>query len=186
MIAAMNGQRRATAAKLRASEARLIEKGLAGGPLLKAILTERGIRPTDFARRIGRKYHNVARWFNDREFTPENRGLCTAELGLPLHTFGEAVAARGEDEERLVREAEVVFAAFLNSRPIAAALTAEDREVLESIRFAHKSIRPTVAFYEAVAFALRGAIRVDEILTVAEENARLDRALAHKPPLKRR
>jgi transcriptional regulator with XRE-family HTH domain len=149
------------------------------GARLAAILTERGIGQTEFAERLGRKFHNVHRWTRGYEFTPQNQAVAARELGLPPDAF-QGVTQKRE------RHTRAVLAQFTARCPIAASLTEEEWHVLRSIRFHDATLRPSIAFFEAVSYALKGAIRIDEIQTVAEENAALDESLAHKPPLRRK
>jgi len=162
------------------------------GARLKAILAERGIAPTQFAAECGVAYHNVYRWCRGFEFTPENQGIVCAVLELELAALQSDArpGTRGRKPTRLAPrqrelEARTVLEAF-KLKPIAESLTAEDWSVIKSIRFFDAALRPSVGFYEAVAYALKGAIRVDEIAAVAAENAELDRTLSHKGSLPRR
>jgi hypothetical protein len=162
---------------------------------LKAILAERGISHSDFARECGVAYHNVYRWTRGHEFTEDNQGIACAVIGIKPEALSttrrsalpaiEAAKRAFLAARRRELEAGAVLEAF-KAKPIAASLTAADWSVLKSIRFFDEALRPSVAFFEAVAFALKGAIRVDEIAAVAAENAELDRTLAHKGSLPRR
>lgn len=149
------------------------------GERLAAVLAARSIGQTEFAESIGRKFHTVHRWCKGFEFGPENQAIAALALDLPTDAFES-------DLKRRERQTRAVLARFKERSSVAASLGEADWLVLRSIRFQDASLRPSVAFYEAVAWALKGAIRVDEIMTVAEENAALDEALAHKPPLRRR
>lgn len=155
-------------------------------------LKQRGLSPPDFARQSGLKYVWVNRWIRGFDFPPARQAQAAEALGLPLDAFDpaseelRATAARRETVARREAEAARVLEAFTERCPIAKALTPSDWRVLRSIKFLDADLRPSVAFFEAVAYALRGAIRVDEILSVAEENAELDDSLSRKPPLTRR
>lgn len=151
------------------------------GRRFAAILREKEIGQTEFASRIGRKFHNVHRWTRGYEFDADNQALAARELELPPDAFAAPNAGRHRE-----REARVVLAQFQAEKPIAQSLSQAELAVLKSIRFHDAAPRPSVAFFEAVAFALKGAMGVDEIMSVAEENAALDEALSHKPPLRRR
>jgi transcriptional regulator with XRE-family HTH domain len=151
------------------------------GERLAKILADRGIGQTQFGERIGRKFHTVHRWCKGFEFGPDNQTVAAQALDLPPDAFATPNATK-----RREREARAVFERFLNEKPIAETLTTEELQILSSIRFLGPGIRPTVAFFESVSYALKGAIRVDEIMSVAEENAALDESIAHKPPLRRK
>ncbi len=157
------------------------------GELLRRLLDERGLSKSGFARAVrdttGQEcaYHNVYRWCRDREFTLDNQRRAARTLGLPLDYFARPDAAAERD-----RETRETLELFLATRPVAQSLTPEQVEVLRSIRFPTDADHPTVSFFESVAFALRGLIRTDEILPLAEKNAKLERTLPEKPPHKRR
>jgi hypothetical protein len=165
--------------------------------MLADLLHERGLGQTQFAESIGVKFHNIHRWIRGFEFTRFNQRLAARGLLLPDDHFGpqdsgprpstrsDGVAHRLQMErhERDTREA---FGRFLRESAVAASLAPADIAVLRSIRFTDDGLRPTKAFYEAVSFALKGAIRREEILPVAALNAALDATLARKRPVSRR
>jgi hypothetical protein len=145
------------------------------------VLAERGIGKTEFAVRIGRKFHTVHRWCLGFEFGPDNQRTAAYALELAADAFEAPDAAK-----RRERHARGVLSRFRATRPVAAGLSDADWQVLRSIKFHDDGLQPTVAFYEAVSFALLGAIRVDEVMTVSAQNSALDESLSHKPPLKKR
>lgn len=138
-------------------------------------LVERGIGQTEFGERIGRKFHTIHRWGKGFEFGPEKQAQAAQALDLPPDAFAVPnLAKRRERETRLVLER------FLAERPIAETLTTEELQILSSIRFLGSGIKASVSFFESVAYALKGAIRVDEILSAAEENAAFEESASHK------
>lgn len=151
------------------------------GERLEAILIERKIGKTEFAESLGRKFHTVFRWTKGFEFGPKNQADAARQLDLPVDVFAAPNAVK-----RRERETRNVLAQFAETKPIAKSLTPDEWQVLRSVRFDGDRLRPSMAFFEAMAFALKGAIRFDEIDSVAEENAALDESLSHKPPLRRR
>lgn len=155
-------------------------KWVAQGSRLEALLAERGIGKTRFAALLHTEYHKIHRWCLGFGFAREQQKRCAQALEVAEDAF-EAP----DESERRELEGARVLKRFLRE-PIAGALSPEDWRVLKSIRFHDAALRPSVAFYTAVAFALKGAIRVDEVAAVAAENAELDRQLAHKAPLRRR
>lgn len=156
------------------------------GALLRAILDERNERYGAFAARIGVRYHNVQRWMANREFTPENKGICCVALDLPLDTFGDdAILTRVEAAASIRLETKQILDQWLRESPNARGLHRDDIAVMRSVQFAGR-VRPSAEFYDALAYALRGAIRVDEILAVEDDNRAVAESLARKPPLPRR
>lgn len=151
------------------------------GARFAAVLEARGIRKSDFAEQIDALYRHVHRWTLGFEFTPDKQARAARGLGLADDAFSEPDAA-----EQREAETRAVLAQFEREKAIASSLSPSDWRVLRSIRFFDSNLRPSVAFYEAVAYALKGAIRIDEIVSVARENAELDRTLSDKPPLKLR
>lgn len=151
------------------------------GARFGAVLADRKIGKTAFGITLGRPFHTIHRWTKGFEFGPERQQEAAHALDLPSDAFVVPLAGQGRE-----RHTRAVLARFRATRPLAASLDEAQWQVLRSIRFDEESLRPTVAFYETVAAALMGAIRVDEIVDVATENAALDDALAHKPPLRRR
>jgi hypothetical protein len=151
------------------------------GERLAAILAERNIGKTAFAERLGRRFHTIHRWCSGYEFGPENQATAARELELPVDAF-EAPNA----DKRREKHTRKILATFKATRPVAAGLSDADWQVLKSIKFHDDGLRPTVAFFEAVAFALMGAIRVDEVMSIAADNLAIDETLSHKPPLRRR
>lgn len=157
------------------------------GAVFKRLLEERGLGKSDFARKLREQckvdcaYHNVHRWTQNREFTPVNKRRAARTLNVDPDVF-DCPDAAAERERR----ARAVLDKAIATSPVVADLTADQLEVLRSIRFVVDGIQPTVAFYESVSYALRGLIPVEEVRAVATENARLDAELAHKPPLRRR
>jgi hypothetical protein len=151
------------------------------GRRLAALLTKRGIGKTAFGEQIGRKFHTVHRWCLGFEFGPDNQRTAANALNEPPDVFEDPSSA-----VRRARHTRAVLEEFRATRPVANKLSAADWSVLRSIRFHADGLRPTVAFYEAVALALIHAIPVDEIMRVAADNSAIDATLAHKPPLKRR
>lgn len=153
---------------------------------LRRLLAERELGQTAFARIVeettGTKcgFHNVHRWLNGKEFTARNQERAARALGLAADYFRAPNEAM--QREREAREALEQFLATDYGR----SLTPPQVEVLKTVRFLDPRMRTTPAFYEALAAAVRGHIRMDEVLTVASDNAALDESLAHKPPLKRR
>jgi hypothetical protein len=151
------------------------------GRRLAALLAKRGIGKTAFGEQIGRKFHTIHRWCLGYEFHPNNQRVAAAALNEPLDVFEDPTSA-----VRRARHTRAVLEEFRGASPVAKKLGPADWSVLRSIRFHADGLRPTVAFYEAVALALIHAIPVDEILSVAADNSAIDATLAHKPPLKRR
>jgi hypothetical protein len=145
------------------------------------LLVERGIGKTNFAAEHGLAYYHVHRWTLGYAFGPENQAIAARGLNLPDNAFETPDEARTRE-----LETRAVLKRFEREAPVAAALTEADWGVLRSIRFHDAALRPSIAFFTAVAFALKGAIRLDEVASVTAENAALDDALAHKPPLRRR
>lgn len=170
----------------------------AEGRRLATILEERKIRPSTFARSIDRAYYHVYRWRRGLEFTPENQAICCTALGLPPGTLADRNAVRIAREHAgsappltspTARQAELdareALEAFSRT-PLAATLSPAQWSVLRSMRFYDPTLRPSVALYNSVAYALHGAIRVDEIASIAAVNSTLDDSLARKPRLPRR
>jgi hypothetical protein len=170
------------------------------GQCLTALMSESELGPSALGRVCGVPYHTIYRWCRGHELTPPNQARACAALGLDpdalqctpaaqdrarawLWARGSVPPARAPiprvSPRQRALEQRAVLDAF-RARPIAAALTAEDWHVIESIRWFDARLRPSAAFYEAVAFALKGAIRVDEMREVARANAELDRTIAHK------
>ncbi len=163
------------------------------GARFAAALRERGLTPASFARQHGLKYRWVNRWVRGHDFPPARQAQAAHLLGgLPLDAFDPAsvelreAVARQEVIARRQAETERVLEAFAARCPIAAALTPSDWRALRSMKFHDGDLRPSVAMFEVFAYGLKGAVRVDEMLSAAEENAALDDSLAAKPPLKRR
>jgi hypothetical protein len=152
------------------------------GERLAAILLERKLGKTEFAEQLGRRYHTIHRWTLGYEFGPKRQ----AEAAFKLELAPDAFTAPPTASERRARETRAVLERFERSRPIAQSLTPEEWLVLRSIDFCSDKIRPSVAIYEAFAFAIKGGIRDDEVQSVAEENEALDESLSHKPPLRRK
>jgi hypothetical protein len=155
-------------------------------------LAKRDLKPADFARKHDVRYMYVNRWVRGFDFPPARQAFAATALGLAPNAFdpaSEELREAAHTAQMLARreaEAAHVLEAFATTKPIAASLTPADWRILRSIRFLDATVRPSVAFFEAVAYALKGAIRVDEILTYASENDELDRTLSDKPPLRRR
>lgn len=157
------------------------------GSELARILHERGISQTALAIRIGTQRKNVNRWCHGFEFAPPNQRVAARALDLPDDHFGRtpcptqrAGLAERIQAERAEAETREAYGRFLRESKVADALTPADLAVLRSIRFPDESVRPTKAFFEAVSYALLGAIRRDEIVDVARENAALDEAIDRK------
>lgn len=155
-----------------------------GAELLR-LLHERGISQSALAIRCGTQRKNVNRWTKGYEFTAGNQRLAARALDLPDDHFGRPPQPRGRLAERIVAErleAETreAYGRFLRESRVSEALTPSDLAVLRSIQFPDESVRPTKAFFEAVAYALLGAIRRDEILEVARVNAELDAQIEAK------
>lgn len=157
------------------------------GEELARILGERRATQTWLAHRIGVQRKNVSMWCRGFEFTRANQALAARALDLPDDHFGPIPPEqrlRGVAHrlllERLERETREAFGRFLRESHVATALTPADLDVLRSIRFCDGTTWPTKAFYEAVAFALMGAIRRDEILEMARVNHALDEAIRRK------
>jgi hypothetical protein len=151
------------------------------GKRLAAELVKRGIGKTAFAEQLRCRFHTIHRWCTGFEFGPENQGIAARALGMAPDAFEAPNAVK-----RREKHTRAVLAEFRDTRPIAARLSDADWHVLRSIRFHDEGLRPTVAFFEAVAFALAGAIPVDEVMSVAADNLAIDEALSHKPPLRKR
>lgn len=158
------------------------------GAELSRLLAERNISQSAFALQCGKQRKNVNRWTKGYEFVPENQRLAARALGLPDVYFGQpgrsyTQRVQGAERfltERLERETREAYGRFLRESRVSEALTPSDLAVLRSIQFPDESVRPTKAFYEAVAYALLGAIRRDEILEVARLNAELDAQIEAK------
>jgi hypothetical protein len=150
------------------------------GERFASVLAERGIGKSEYAAQIEHEYYHVHRWTLGYAFGPDNQAIAARGLDLPDDAF-----AAPDDAAQRELETAAVLKRF-EREPIASALTEADWNVIRSIRFHDAALRPSVAFYTAVAFALKGAIRVDEIAAVAAANAALDESLSHKPPLRRR
>ncbi len=153
---------------------RALNKRETRGEKLFRTLDELKVSKTDFAKRVERSYVTVFRWGKDEDFGQEQQELAAAALGLPPDYFDTDNAV-----ERRARAARKVYRDFLKARPeLAAALSQEALGWLRSFRFLDPTIQPSVAFFEAVASAMLGAIRPQDVLSVAAENAELDRRLA--------
>lgn len=151
------------------------------GARFAAVLAERRIGKTEFAEKLGRRYHTIHRWTRGFEFGPEHQSEAAAALSLAADAFVVPMSA----SERRARETRAVLERFAARCPIAQSLTPAQWLVLRSVRFCADEVRPSVALYEAWSFALKGAIRNDEEMRVADENEAIDETLAHKPPLRR-
>lgn len=158
------------------------------GAELARLLAERRITQSALALQIGTRRKNVNRWCKGYEFTPANQRLAARALDLPDDHFGAThhPPKRGSQladrllAEQLDAETREAFGRFLRESKVAAAMTAEDLAILRSVRFPDRKVRPTKAFFEAMAYALLGAIRHDEVLDVAHVNAALDATLDAK------
>lgn len=124
------------------------------GELLLRALEERKLGKSEFARMLrnmsGREYayHNVYRWGCDREFTSENRRWAALALDLPSNYFEQL-----DEVARAERADSACFDAFLKCA-IAERLSGPQMQVIRSFRFPPGPFRPTVRFYELVAYAL--------------------------------
>ena len=153
---------------------RALHKRETRGEKLFRTLKELDVSKMDFAKRVERSYVTVYRWFKDEDFGPEQQTLAAAALGLPPDYFDTDNAV-----ERRARAARKAYRDFVQTRPeLVAALSQEALGWLRTFRFLDPSIPPSAAFFEAMASAILGAIRPQDVLSVAAENAELDRKLA--------
>ena len=148
------------------------------GKLLAAFLLERNIGKSDFAKKLNRKYLAIHQWTEGYGFEPANQVAAARLLGLADDAFGSTPPPETTSTRRALRD-------FRKTR-LGQSLTPAQWRVLQSMRFDDETFPPSVAMFESVAWALKGAIRLDEILPLGTRNAEIDQQVSHTRPRKKR
>lgn len=161
---------------------------ITAGEQLSRLLKEQKLTKVAFAQRVVElelltrcDFQKVWKWTQNKGFTRENQRIAARALGVPVDIFECPSAAQSRD-----KAARALLDQFLQTHPLAKLLTTGDVDVLCSIKFPHPDRQPSRAFFEAVALALTQHIRPDQVVSVATDNAALDRTLATLPRIKRR